>query len=37
MNELAARKLLLIRQAQVYREMLVLERLNIEESVDHVV
>jgi hypothetical protein len=35
-NDLAARKLLLVRQAQLYREILALERLSISETLDNV-
>jgi hypothetical protein len=36
MNDFTARKQLLIRQSQLYREMLALERLSITESVENV-
>ena len=32
-NDLAARKLLLVRQAEIYREILTLERLNMKASI----
>jgi len=34
-NDLAARKLLLVREAQIHREIIAVERMSIKESVDH--